>query len=195
MQNQSMNKKIIISISVIITILVIGLSITQIQTDNEQVSRLNENDVSNEKLEKIQSDKLENDNANQPYIPKEREWNSIGPFSIDRSEYVLGEKIFVNIKNTHEQNLKGQMAFVKIVNSTHVYEYKKIPFDFSKPQQNFYISIDLFDKRGICTTEQIIGDWEFRIIDEAGVGLFGFIEFEVLDQIMPGEEDRYESVC
>ena len=195
MQNQSMNKKIIISISVIITILVIGLSITQIQTDNEQVSRLNENDVSNEKLEKIQSDKLENDNANQPYIPKESEWNSIGPFSIDRSEYVLGEKIFVNIKNTHEQNLKGQMAFVKVVNSTHVYEYKKIPFDFSKPQQNFYISIDLFEKRGICTVEQIIGDWEFRIIDEAGVGLFGFIEFEVLDQIMPGDKDRYESVC
>ena len=190
-----MNKKIIISISVIITILVIGLSITQIQTEEKQVSRLNENDLSNEKLEKIQSDRLENENSINPYVPKEREWNSIGPFSIDRSEYILGEKIFINIENTHVQNLKGQMAFVKIVNSTHVYEYKKIPFDFSKPQQNMYISIDLFDKRGICTVEQIIGDWEFRIIDEAGVGQFGFIEFEVLDQIMPGDQDRYESVC
>ena len=190
-----MNKKIIISISVIITILVIGLSITQIQTDNEQVSRLNENDVSYEKLEKIQSNELENKNSINPYVPKEREWNSIGPFSIDRSEYILGEKIFINIENTHVKNLKGQMAFVKVVNSTHVYEYKKIPFDFSKPQQNFYISIDLFEKRGICTVEQIIGDWEFRIIDKAGVGLFGFIEFEVLDQIMPGDQDRYESVC
>ena len=195
MQNQSMNKKIIISISVIITIVIIGLSITQIQTEEKQVSRLNENDLSNEKLEKIQSDRLENENSINPYVPKDREWNSIGPFSMDRSEYVLGEKIFINIKNTHVQNLKGMMAFVKIVNSTHVYEYKKIPFDFSKPQQNFYISIDLFEKRGICTVEQIIGDWEFRIIDETGVGLFGFMEFEILDQIIPGDEDRYEPVC
>ena len=190
-----MNSKIIVSISIIITIGVIGFSVTQIQFDSQQENRMQETDPGNLMLEKIAQDKVTNDNSNQPYIPKEREWNSIGPFSIDRSEYVLGEKIFVNIKNTHVENLKGKMAFVKVVNNTHVYEYKKIPFDFSKPQQNFYISIDLFDKRGICTVEQIIGDWEFRIIDEAGVGLFGFIEFEVLDQIMPGDKDRYESVC
>ena len=189
-----MNSKVIALISIIITIGVIGFSVTQIQFDSQQENRMQETNLSNSMLEKIENDKIANDDSNQPYFPKEREWNSVGPFAIDRSQYVLGEKIFVNIENFNE-NLKGKMVFVKIYNDTHFFEYKKIPFDFSKPQQNFYISIDLFDKRGICTTEQIIGDWEFRIIDEMETTQYGFLEFEVLDQILPGENDRYEAVC
>ena len=189
-----MNSKIIASISIIITIVVIGFSLTQIQFDSQQENRMEETDPNSSMLEKIAEEKITNDNSNQPYIPKEREWNSFGPFSIDRSQYILGEKIFVNI-NDFNENLKGKMVFAKIFNDTHVFEYKKIPFDFSKPQQNFYISIDLFEKRGICTTEQIIGDWEFRIVDEMETTLHGYLKFEVLDQILPGEDDRYEAVC
>ena len=71
------------------------------------------------------------------------------------------------------------------------FEYKKIKFDGSKPQQNFYISIDLFDKRGICTTDMLIGDWEliFRGTNVPS------LEFKVLDQIIPGMEDNYKPVC
>ena len=189
-----MNNKIIVTISIIITIGIIGFSLTQIKFDSQQENRMQETYQSNSMLEKIEEDKITNDNSNQPFIPKEREWNSIGPFSIDRSQYILGEKIFVNINNFNE-NLKGKMIFTKIVNDTYIFEYKKIPFDFSKPQQNFYISIDLFEKRGICTTEQIIGDWEFRIVDESEFTQYGFLEFEVLDQILPGAEKRYEAEC
>ncbi len=47
-----------------------------------------------ELLDKIKSDKLENEKLDNPYILKEREWITSGPFKIDRSEYPLGEKIF-----------------------------------------------------------------------------------------------------
>ena len=139
-----------------------------------------------ERLDEIEKQNLENE-----YKPKDREWITSGPFQIDRSEYVLGEKIFVNIKNTHVQNLKGQMAFVKIVNNTHVYEYKKIPFDFSKPQQNFYLAFNLNLARGICTYDVFPGNWEviFRGTNVPS------LEFKVLDQIIPGMEENYKPIC
>ena len=70
------------------------------------------------------------------------------------------------------------MIFTRIIDSTSIFEYKKIPFDGSKPQQNFYLSIDLFDKRKICTVDQIIGDWELRFVGENGE--FNKIDFNVL---------------
>ena len=196
-----MNNKIIISISIIITIIVIGFSLTQIENNNEQTSRFEkndennsmlENDEINSMLEKIKEDKVKNDNSIQPYKPKDREWVTKGPFSIDRSEYVLGEKIFVKIKNL-DVNTKGQMIFTKIVNSTHIFEYKKMSFDGSKPQQNYYLGLELFEMRGICTADQLIGDWEFRILTENGE--YGVIEFRILDKYLPGVEEKYEPVC
>ena len=111
---------------------------------------------------------------------------------MDRSEYALGEKIFVNIQNLRN-NEKGTMVFTKIINSTHIFEYKKIGFDGSKPQQNFYLSIDLFDKRGICTKEQLIGDWELRFVGSNNE--FTSLDFKIKDQMLPGSEKRYEPVC
>ena len=196
-----MNNKIIISISIIITIIVISFSLAQIENNNEQTSQFEkndeinnmlENDEINNMLEKIKEDKVKNDNSIQPYKPKDREWVTKGPFSIDRSEYVLGEKIFVKIKNL-DVNTKGQMIFTKIVNSTHIFEYKKIPFDGSKPQQNYYLGLELFKMRGICTADQLIGDWEFRILTENRE--YGVIEFRILDKYLPGVEEKYEPVC
>ena len=40
------------------------------------------------KIDEIEEKKLENE-----YTPKEREWITSGPFQIDRSEYIIGEKI------------------------------------------------------------------------------------------------------
>ena len=42
-----------------------------------------------EKLHEIEKTNLENE-----YSPKDREWITSGPFQIDRSEYILGEKNF-----------------------------------------------------------------------------------------------------
>jgi len=187
-----MKNIIVISISVIITIAIISLSISQIEKNNEETSQIVETNEIGNMLKKIEEKRVNNQETDEPYAPSEREWNSVGPFSIDRSQYVLGEKIFVNIVGL-DKNTKGYMTFTKIINNTHVFDYKKFNFDGSKPQQNFYLSIELFDKRGICTIEQITGDWEFRVYGNNGE--YGSLEFKILNQILPGEEDRFEPVC
>ncbi|HJM79847.1 MAG TPA: hypothetical protein QF656_04875 [Nitrosopumilus sp.] len=188
-----MNKKIIIPISITIIIIVITFGLTQNEITQEQTSiQIERNTEIGAMLEKIEDDKIKNESLDKPYSPQERKWIQSGPFQIDRSEYILGEKIFVNIINL-PKNSKGEMIFTRIIDSTSIFEYKKIPFDGSKPQQNFYLSIDLFDKRKICTVDQIIGDWELRFVGENGE--FNKIDFKILDKIMPGEKERYEPVC
>ena len=184
--------KIVIPIFVAITIVVIIFNLTQNEIVEEQIEELENTPEIQNMLEKIKKDKLDNDNSDNPYMAIEREWIQSGPFQIDRSEYVLGEKMFVNIMNLNK-NDKGMMIFTKIINSTHVFEYKKMSFDGSKPQQNFYLSFDLFEKRGICTVDQLIGDWELRFV---GVnGEYNILEFKIKNQIIPGDEERYEPVC
>ena len=186
-----MNKKIIISISAIITITIITLSFTQIGTnENGTTPYFEQTDQVDSILNKINDDRIKNEKSDEPYTPKEREWIQSGPFKIDRSEYWLGEKIFVNIDEIDEKT-KGEMVFAKHINSTHMFEYKKIKFDGSKPQQNFYLGFNLNSARGICTTDKLIGEWDviFRGTD------FTNLEFKVLDKIVPGMEDIYKPKC
>ena len=188
-----MNSKIVIPISVIVMIVIVVFSLTQNEIiEKELSSEMNDGSKIQNITDKIKEDKIKNDNSDQPYNPGEREWIKSGPFQIDRSEYALGEKIFVNIIGLRYDE-KGTMVFTKIINSTHIFEYKKIGFDGSKPQRNFYLSIDLFDKRGICTKEQLIGDWELRFVGSNNE--FTSLDFKIKDQIIPGAEKRYESVC
>ena len=188
-----MNSKIVIPISVIVMIVIVVFSLTQNEIiEKELSSEMNDGSKIQNITDKIKEDKIKNDNSDQPYYPVEREWIKSGPFQMDRSEYALGEKIFVNIQNLRN-NEKGTMVFTKIINSTHIFEYKKIGFDGSKPQRNFYLSIDLFDKRGICTKDQLIGDWELRFVGSNNE--FTSLDFKIKDQMLPGSEKRYEPVC
>jgi hypothetical protein len=206
-----MNKKIIISISIIITISIIIFSLSQSEiieekelsqnevieekelSQNEVIEEkeLSQNEVIEEKLKQIIKDKIKNDQSVNPYIPKEREWIKSGPFMIDRSEYLLGEKIFINMVNLDEDT-KGQMVFVKSINMTHFFEYKKISFNGEhKTNGNLYLPIHLNGFKGICTTDQLVGDW--------GIWFEGTdiqpLYFKIKDQIIPGIEDQFEPVC
>ena len=186
-----MDKKIIISISAIIIITIIGISITQIDiNDNESTKHLEQSDDINSMLEKIKHDKINNDSSENPYVPKEREWISSGPFSIDRSEYVLGEKVFFNIDYIPE-NVKGEIRFIKILNSTHHQPYKSIIFDGSKKQNNFYLSIYPSIPKGFCTSDSLVGEWEV-IFDGTP---YEKLKFKFLDKMIPGMENQFESVC
>ena len=138
-----MNTKIVIPVSVIIiiTIAIVVFSLPQNEIMEKEISpEITESSEIQSILNKIKEDKMNNDNLEKPYYPKEREWIESGPFMIDRSEYIIGEKIFINIQKL-DKNTKGQMIFSKIINSTHTYEYKKIGFDGSKLQQNLYFSM------------------------------------------------------
>ena len=122
---------------------------------------------------------------------REREWITSGPFQIDRSEYALGENIFIRMNNLGPTE-KGQVAFLMPSNGTHHTVYLTIPFDGSKSAFNQYFTPDLSAVRGICSIEEITGEWVvmFRGTD------YGNIFFTVTDEIIvPGEEDRYEPVC
>ena len=188
-----MNNKIVIPISIIITIVIVVFGLTQNQIiQDDLLPEVNESPEIQNILNKINTDKIENDQSENPYMPTEREWIEAGPFQIDRSEYALGEKLFLNINNL-DKNVKGEMQFIRIINDTHSFKYKTIGFDGSKPQQNFYLSFDLFEKRGICTTERFIGDWEVRFVGDKGE--FEKINFKIKNQIIPGDEDRFEPVC
>jgi len=189
--NNFMNSlKIVIPVFVVITIVVIIFSLTQNEIIEEQVAELeNPSEIEN-LLDKIRTDKLDNDSSDKPYIPKEREWIASGPFKIDRSEYILGEKIFINIEEL-DKTTKGQMLFYKQINNTHSFIYEKIAFDGSKPQQNYYLGINLVGHRGICTVDKLIGDWEIIF---SGTN-YENLEFKIINQIVPGVEERYEPVC
>jgi len=190
------NEKIIITLAIVIAI-AFGITIATyvfVQTPNEiednKNNKFGETDEIGSMLKKIEEDKIKNQQSENPYEPKEREWVSSGPFKLDRSEYVLGERLFINLDHL-DKNTKGEMIFTKIINNTHTYQYKKIQFDGSKPQYNFYIGMNLNQQRGLCNVDQLIGNWELRF---EGTN-YESIKFKVLDQILPGSERLYEPVC
>jgi hypothetical protein len=188
-----MNNKIVIPVSIIITILIVVFSFTQNEIiENETLPEINDSSEIDTMINKIKKDKIENDGSENPYKPTEREWVQSGPFKIDRSQYALGEKLFVNVMKL-DKNVKGEMQFTKIINNSHSWIYKTIDFDGSKPQQNFYLGFDLFDKRGICTADQLVGDWEVRFVGDKGE--FESIEFKIINQTIPGKYDRFTPVC
>lgn len=139
-----------------------------------------------QKLEDIEKKKNENE-----YYPKDREWLKSGSFEIDRSEYVLGEKIFLRISNL-DDDAKGQIVFLRPLNTTHYSVYFTIPFDGSdKAAFNYYLEPQLSKLKGYCSVDDFIGDWRvvFRGTD------FDNLEFKITEQILPGEEEKYMPVC
>jgi len=190
MNNFVSSLKIVIPIFVAITIVVIIFNLTQNEMVEEQVAELESPSEIEGMLDKIRADKLENDNSDAPWVPKEREWIQSGPFKIDRSEYILGEKIFINIEEL-DKTTKGQIEFYKPINNTHSFIYDKIPFDGSKQQRNYYVTMNLAEHRGICTVDKLIGNWQIKF---AGTN-YENLEFKVTKQIVPGVEERFEPVC
>lgn len=138
------------------------------------------------KLNEIEKINLENE-----YSPSPREWITSGPFQIDRSKYVIGEKIFLVIGGLEHQE-KGQVAFLRPLNDTHNKVYQTIPFDGAKKNAfNYYIQPQISKKAGICTIDDIVGDWTvvFRGTD------YGNLKFKITDKFIPGDEDNYQPVC
>ena len=137
-------------------------------------------------------DEIEEKARNNYYQPPPREWITSGPFQIDRSEYRIGEKVFITIGGL-DVDEKGQIAFLRTLNETHYSVYQTIPFDGkNKPAFNYYTDVRLSKGTGICSIEDIIGEWTvvFRGTD------YENIKFKFLDEYLPGEEDSFENpVC
>ena len=154
------------------------------QTLNVENQTLNVENEIQKKLDKIKKIKLENE-----YSPKEREWQTSGPFQIDRKQYAIGEKIFLIIGGLNA-NEKGQIVFLRPLNSTHYSTYLGIPFDgAAKPEFNYYLEPQISKTKGMCSVDDIIGKWAvvFRGTD------YPNIYFEITKDVVPGTD--IEPVC
>jgi len=161
-----------------------------IEVEDALNMELNPNeDVTPEVQEKL--DEIEKINLENEYSPSPREWITSGPFQIDRSKYIVGEKIFLVIGGLESQE-KGQVAFLRPLNDTHNKVYQTVPFDGTKKNAfNYYIQPQISKVAGICSIDDIVGDWTvvFRGTNYAN------LDFEITDKILPGDEDNYQSVC
>ncbi len=190
------NGKIAIPIVIGIIIVIVGIiAITNQESDSMEVEdTLNkelqpEEEVTPEVQEKL--DNIVKINLENEYSPKEREWITSGPFQIDRSEYVLGEKIFLRTGELGFDE-KGQVAFLRPLNTTHYEVYLTIPFDGSNDSAfNYYLQPQLSKLRGFCSVDDFVGDWRvvFRGTD------YPNLEFKITKDILPGDDDDFVPVC
>ncbi|AFS81543.1 hypothetical protein NKOR_08430 [Candidatus Nitrosopumilus koreensis AR1] len=190
-----MNGKVIIPIIAVVIAIVAMIAINFEQPETMEVEDTVNKELDpieetipeiQEKLEDIEKINLENE-----YTPKEREWITSGPFQIDRTEYVLGEKIFLRIGGLDYEE-KGQVVFLKPKNSTHYEVYLSIPFDGAeKPAFNYYLQPQLSKSSGYCSVDEFVGEWRvvFRGTD------YPNLEFKIINKILPGDEESYQPVC
>jgi uncharacterized protein involved in outer membrane biogenesis len=121
----------------------------------------------------------------------EEKWVKSGPFEIDKAEYHIGEKIFLTTKDLlPEEN--GIIQFLRPINDTHHKSYIKIPFDgMDKTQFNYYFEPRFQQYRGICSIEDIAGNW---IVKFPGTQ-YEDINFELLAQPSSWDKRTFEPVC
>jgi hypothetical protein len=187
--------KIVIPIAVGIIIIIVGIIVmsnqgSEISKSNDGINlenKTSENPIIDEKLNEIEKKADEN-----YFEPAPRDWQTSGPFQIDRTKYLIGEKIFIRI-GALDQNEKGQIAFLKPSNETHYTVYQTIPFDGSQKNAfNYYTDIKLNKALGLCSIDDVLGEWTviFRGTN------YPNIKFEILNEFLPGEEDSFEKpVC
>ncbi len=191
-------KKIYISIPVTVGIMIVIVGIFALTNQESDIMEIEDTfdkelksyeEITPEIQEKM--DEIEKINLENKFLPKDREWITSGPFQIDRSEYILGEKIFLRMGGINADE-KGQIVFLRPLNSTHYSVYFTIPFDGAdKPAFNYYLEPILSKVSGHCTVDDFIGDWVI-IFRETN---YPNLEFKITGDILPGDEDKFEPVC
>ncbi len=191
---KSMNKGIIIGIPIAIAIIAGIIAITMMPeggSNDMEVEDTLDREINPEETLEVEEklDEIEKIADENQYEILPREWQTSGPFQIDRSEYAIGEKIFIRIGGLDFQE-KGQIAVMRPLNDTHYSVYLRIPFDETKKSGfNTYLEPQLSKTRGLCSVDDIIGRWAlvFRGTD------YPNLYFEITDRIVPGT--NVETVC
>jgi len=114
------------------------------------------------------------------------EWSS-GSFSIDKQEYHLGEKIFITANLLPEDN--GTVQFLRPISDTRHEVYIQIPFDgMAKSQFNYYFEPKYDESKGICSIDDIAGNWIVRFSGTQ----YEDINFKILDQTASWDDRSFE---
>jgi len=123
------------------------------------------------------------------FKPLPKEWQSSGPFQIDRNEYAIGEKIFIVIEGLKSWD-KGQISIMRPLNTTHYSIWSTIPFDGNiKSKFNLYVEPKISKIDGICSVEDMIGEW---LMFFNGTN-YPALDFDFTKRVVPGTNT--ESVC
>ena len=119
------------------------------------------------------------------------EWIKSGSFEIDKSEYHIGEKVFLSTTNLLPED-KGIVQFFRPLNDTHHKSYIKIPFDgMEKSKFNYYFEPSLQIYTKICSMDDIAGNW---IVKFSGTQ-YEDINFEILAQPSSWDKRTFEPIC
>ena len=114
-----------------------------------------------------------------------------GPFSIDKSEYNVGEKIFVVVNNLKEED-KGKVIFFRPLNNTAWSNYITMDFDgTNKTQFNLYFELKLSELKNICSTNDLAGEWVVKFIGTEYLD----INFKVMNQTSSWDKRTFDPVC
>jgi len=137
---------------------------------------------------------------------EEIEWVTSGPFQLEKNQYYIGEKIFITARDI-PTNESGEIIFLRPASEGHMTserELEGIPIELiSKKVKYIGINFDGADKQnfnryfeprlnewmGICSTEDIVGEWVMVFHGTQ----YEHINFIVLDELAPWEKTkRYE---
>jgi hypothetical protein len=106
----------------------------------------------------------------------ETQWRESGPFSIEKYEYYLGEKIFLTV-NEIPRDVSGEIIIFRPTSTPNVEEFEKlegiskdiistktkylgIKFN-GENKQNFnrYFEPSFHEWKGICSRNDLVGEW------------------------------------
>jgi len=121
----------------------------------------------------------------------EEKWLESGPFAIDKAQYNIGEKIFLDIDGLKFDD-KGTIEFLRPINDTHHKAHIKLSFDgMDKQQFNYYFEPRLQMYTGICSMDDIAGNWIVRFSGTQ----YEDINFEILNQVSSWDDRLMKPVC
>jgi hypothetical protein len=191
---KSVNKGFIVGIPIAIIVIVGIIALTMMpngDSDSMEVEDTFDKEISPEEtLEIVEKlDEIEKIVDENQYEVLPREWQTSGPFQLDRSQYALGEKIFLRIGGLDFQE-KGQVAVMRPLNDTHYSVYLTIPFDGAqKDAFNYYLDPQLSKTRGLCSVDDVLGKWAlvFRGTN------YSNLNFEMINKTLPGTD--WDPVC
>jgi len=116
------------------------------------------------------------------------QWIVSGPFAINKSQYKLGENVFMTVNNL-QPNEAGNIVIITPQKKV----WTSIPFNGTlKDHFNYYFKPDISRAAKIPTEEELIGTW---LVGFEGVR-YQPLSFEVIDEYLPdftpGEETQIE---
>ena len=113
----------------------------------------------------------------------------LGPLQINKDKYLLGENVYVILKNLQPGD-KGSVLFFTPGGT--LYDSWK----FDGEQKNFYkkyFKPGLVKSKQLCDREQLVGEWTAVFADSHGKMYdMSKLHFTFVDQVLPNQEGQYE---